>query len=115
MNEFRFVKVLEVGVLQSHSARYSLVWLQGHHLRKQVHCVLIHILHMLAHWDSFPLRESLLEVLVLHCIWPKMVIRRTLYREYFEYLIDFRVADEQGFALGHLSIDTANAPNIYWC
>lgn len=112
--EFRFVEVFEVGVLECHATRYSLVGFERDHLRQQIHRVLVHVLHMLVHWDSFPLRERLFEVLVLHCIWPKMVIGCSLHLEYFENLIYFRVPDEEGLALSHFGIDAADAPDVYW-
>lgn len=44
-----------------------------------------------------------------------MLVGGALHLKYFEDLIDFRVAYEQGFSLGHFSEDAANGPNVYRC
>ena len=67
---------------------------------------------MVRHWDTLPLGERQLEVRILERLGPVVVVRSTLHREYLEDLINFRVANEQGLPLRHLSKDAADRPNI---
>jgi len=87
--EFTFIQVVKVRVVQGHATRDALVRFKGNHLCEKVHGVLIHVLHMLAHWNTLPLGELCLKVLVLECFWPVTLIRSSLHLEDFENLIYF--------------------------
>ena len=67
---------------------------------------------MCVHWYSPPFWEPWLKVSIFQSFWPVMLIRRSLNLEYFEDLVDFRVAYEQGFPLSHLCEDAPNGPYV---
>lgn len=99
-------------MLESHATRDPLVRLKSHHLSEQVDSILVHVLHVVRHWDALPSGEGGLKVWIFEGLGPVLLIRSTLHLEYFEDLVDFGVAYEQGFPLSHLGIDAADRPDV---
>lgn len=67
---------------------------------------------MLVHWDASEFGKGGLHVRELEGIRPVVLVGCSQHSEYFEDLVDLRIAHEQGSLLEHLSKNTACGPKI---